>query len=175
MAKIGVNTRTEEPVKMGCSFILIDNKPHLTREGVIYLSKWVKKLFLVTTNKNHPIFDLQKDLGNIEIMYHEDLINFDGLMRTLKSDHGVTKLTIESGGELNSQWVRKNLIDHVSVVIAPCLIGGRNTSTLIDGDSLHNELDLQNIKTLKLVKCDVLENSYIHLLYDVARNTVIEA
>ena len=34
MAKIGVNTRTEEPKKMGCSFIIIDNKPHLDEKGV---------------------------------------------------------------------------------------------------------------------------------------------
>src|SRR3989344_9660696 len=57
MAKIGVNTRTEEPTRMGCSFIIIDNKPHLDSNGVRYLSKWVKKLFLVTTNEEHPIFE----------------------------------------------------------------------------------------------------------------------
>lgn len=30
MAKIGVNTRTEKPSPIPCSFVIIDNQPHLT-------------------------------------------------------------------------------------------------------------------------------------------------
>ena len=46
MAKIGLNTKNEEPTKIGCSFIIIDNKPHLTEKGTEYLAKWVKHLYL---------------------------------------------------------------------------------------------------------------------------------
>ncbi|HLC70061.1 MAG TPA: hypothetical protein VJH75_03385 [Patescibacteria group bacterium] len=66
MAKIGVNNRKDPTTKLPCSFIIVDNKPHLTERGVSYLTKWTKKLYLVTTNKKHPAFKL-KNLDNLEI------------------------------------------------------------------------------------------------------------
>lgn len=174
MAKIGVNVRTKEPTKMEASFIIIDNKPHLTEQGVEYLAKWVKTLYLVTTNKNHPAYSLQDKHKNIVIIYFEGEINLSELLGKLKREHQVDRITIQSGGTLNSHWLREKLIDHVSIVVAPCLIGGSNTQSLIGGESLHIEEDLKHIKALKLVKCDVLKDSYLHLTYDVINETQIE-
>ena len=60
-------------------------------------------------------------------------------------------------------------------MIAPCLIGGSNTQSLIGGESLHTEEDLLNIRALKLATCTVLEDSYLHLIYDVVNTTQIDA
>jgi 2,5-diamino-6-(ribosylamino)-4(3H)-pyrimidinone 5'-phosphate reductase len=174
MQKIGVNERTKEPTKMGCSFIIIDNKPHLDEKGVEYLAKWVKTLFLVTTNRNHPVNALKEKYSNIIILNYENKVDLAELLAKLKSEYGVERITIQSGGTLNSEWIRQGLIDHLSVVIAPLVIGGKNTSTLVDGESLHTQEDLLKIKVLKLVKCEVLENSYLHLRYDVSLDTVID-
>lgn len=173
MQKIGINERTLTPKKMDCSFIIIDNKPHLTESGVAYLAQWVKTLYLVTTNKNHPAFALKNEHSNIEILFYE-VIDLGDLLGRLKSQYNVDKLTIQSGGTLNAEWIRHGLIDHISVVVAPVLIGGKNTSTLIDGDSLHTEKDLLKLRALKLVKCEILDNSYIHVMYDVINDTRIE-
>jgi riboflavin biosynthesis pyrimidine reductase len=35
-------------------------------------------------------------------------------------------MTIQSGGTLNAKWVRLGLVDEVSVVIAPLLVGGKD-------------------------------------------------
>ena len=83
------------------------------------------------------------------------------------------RITIQSGGTLNAVFVREKLIDHISIVVAPALIGGRNTSTVIDGESLHSEIDLKNIKALKLIKCNILKDSYLHIQYDVINETDI--
>jgi len=81
---------------------------------------------------------------------------------------------IESGGTLNSVLVRQGLIDHVCIIVAPLLVGGRATSTLMDGYSLRMEEELVNLKALKLVKCSVLEHSYLRLEYDVINETAID-
>jgi len=173
MAKIGVNERTKDPTKMGCSFIIIDNKPHLTEKGSEYLAKWVKTLYLVTTNKNHPAYRLKNKYPNITMIQYEKKIDLADLLRKMKRDFGVERITIQSGGTINSQWIRQGLIDHVSLVIAPCLIGGSNTQSLIGGESLHSQEDLKKIKALKLIKCETLEDSYIHMTYDVINETKI--
>lgn len=174
MAKIGVNTRTKEPEKMDCSFIIIDNKPHLTDAGVRYMSKWVKTLYIVTSNLEHPGHRLKDSLNNIKIIYFKDQIDFPDLFSQMKNKYLAERITIQSGGLLNSKFLRAGLVDEISIVIAPCLIGGKDTQSLVGGESLHNEEDLGKIKPLALKDCRVLENSYIHLTYQVVNNTVID-
>lgn len=164
MEKIGANKK-KDPIKCPANFIIIDNKPHLTEKGVRYMAKWGQKLYLITTNKKHPAFSV-KDIKNIEIL-HYSKINLKKIFSELKIKYNIHRITIQSGGTMNSAFLREGLIDHVSIVVAPVLIGGKNTSTLIDGESLHSRKELKNIKSLKLVKCNVLKNSYIHLFYDV--------
>ena len=170
MAKIGVNIRTKNPIKIGCSFIIIDSKPHLNTKGVEYLAKWVKNLYLVTTNENHPVFNLTKKYSNIIVIKYKQKIDLADLLQQMKTKYGASKITIQSGGTLNSSWIREGLIDRVSIVIAPCLIGGSNTASLIGGESLHTKKDLMKIKSLRLISCTALNNSYIHLTYDVINN-----
>lgn len=165
MNKIGVNENKQDPIKIeSLRFVIIDNKPHLKKSGVMYLSKKVKKLVIVTTNKNHPAFSMD---GNIEVIYYPNKLDFTDLFVKLKKDYGAKRLTIQSGGTLNATLLRKKLIDRISLVIAPALIGGKDTATLIDGESLQTVEDLKKIKSLKLVKCEKLKNSYVHLVYQV--------
>lgn len=166
-AKIGFNKKTDEPKKIPVSFVVIDNKPHLKTSGLKYLAKKSSKLFIVTTNLLHPVFNLKKKYSNIEIILYEQNIDFKDLFAKLYNNYGVYKLTIQSGGTLNSVLVREGLVDRILVVVAPALIGGKNTSTLIDGESLHKKDDLMKVKTLKLIQAKLLYDSYILLEYKV--------
>ena len=101
-------------------------------------------------------------------MYYEN-IDLTKMMEDLKRDYDVGKITIQSGGTLNGEFLRENLIDYVNIVIAPILVGGTNTSTLIDGKSISKIEELNKLKALELLECNVLKNSYIQLKYKVLR------
>ena len=60
-------------------------------------------------------------------------------------------------------------MDYVDMVVAPVLIGGRDTPTLIDGESLRSQEQLSGVGVLELQECAVLENSYLRLRYKVVR------
>jgi len=165
--KIGFNDKKDVPKKLPVTFVVIDNKPHLDKNGITYLSQRAKNVIIVTTNKLHPAFELKNGLGNIHITYYENTINFEDLFTKLKTEYGADRLTIQSGGTLNAEFIRKGLVDHISLVVAPALIGGKNTSTLMDGESLHTANELSKIKTLELEEATKLNNSYIHLRYKV--------
>ena len=64
-------------------------------------------------------------------------------------------------------FLREKLFDYVDIVVAPVLIGGKETSTLIDGSSIVNENELGKLGVLSLTSCETLENSYIRLRYKV--------
>jgi 2,5-diamino-6-(ribosylamino)-4(3H)-pyrimidinone 5'-phosphate reductase len=174
MEKIGINERNWEPHKdENLTFVIIDRKPHLNINGLGFLLKWVGRLILVTNNSDHPGFTLKSENQNLEMIYYQNEINFEDLFINLKHLYGIKELTIQSGGTLNTILVRKGLIDHVCVFIAPLLIGGDQTSSLLDGASLQSEDELFNLKALHLRKCDTLENSYIRIEYDVIKETII--
>jgi 2,5-diamino-6-(ribosylamino)-4(3H)-pyrimidinone 5'-phosphate reductase len=58
--------------------------------------------------------------------------------------------------------------------MAPALIGGKETSTLIDGESLQTFDDLIKIKALKLIENRTLNDSYINLKYEIINETKVE-
>ncbi len=167
LAKIGTNDKTGHKGKSPVSFIVIDNQPHLTEGGIKYLTNWLKKVYIVTNNKNHPAYKIKAD--NLEIISYSNNL-FSELFSTLKDKYQIEKLTIQTGGTLNASFLREGLIDNISIVLAPCLVGGKNTSTLIDGESLHNVTELSKIKSLELTECRTLKNSFIHLSYKVSNS-----
>ena len=70
---------------------------------------------------------------------------------------------------MNGLFLREKLLDYVDIVVAPVLIGGKDTPTLIDGRSLASNTELSELGVLKLIDCSVLENSYIRLRYEVVK------
>ena len=151
------------PDKTPVSFVLVDNK-HLSEHGVRYFCALSKEFVLITTNDAHPAFQVQE--SNLHIIYQKQLSLSDALAE-LKTEFGCERITIQSGGTLNSLFLREKLFDYVDIVIAPVLIGGKDTATLIDGPSLMSESELSQLRALKLEECVVLENSYLRLRYKV--------
>ena len=160
--KIGVNTK-KMPNKTPVSFAVIDNH-HLTEHGIRYFCALSKEFVLITSNTDHPAF--QVDESNLHIICQSELSLMDALAK-LKSEFGCQRITIQSGGTLNGMFLREELFDYIDIVVAPVLIGGKDTSTLIDGKSLLLESELSQLGVLKLQKCMVLEDSYLRLRYEV--------
>ena len=160
--KMGVNHKAP-PDKSPVSFVILDNH-HLTEKGIKYFCGWAKTFVLITSNREHPAFEVRAD--NLHIIYQEKTDLHAALVR-LKKDYGCERLTVQSGGTVNSLFLREKLFDHVDLVVAPVLIGGKDTSTLIDGRSLTCRDELAALGVLQLTDCAVLQDSYLRLRYRV--------
>lgn len=161
-AKMGVNTK-EMPAKTPVSFVLLDNH-HLTAHGVRYFCEKAKQFVLITTNRDHPAFDAEEE--NLHIIFQETL-SLMAAFTILKEQFGCERLTIQSGGTMNGLFLREKLFDFVDVVVAPVLIGGKDTATLIDGQSLQTKAELAQLGVLRLMEASLLEDSYLRLRYQV--------
>lgn len=142
-AKLGVNQK-EYPDKTPVSFVVIDNK-NLTDHGVSYFCRRAKTFVLITTNTQHPAFSVQED--NLHIICQKKL---------------------DLRAVLEELFLQEKLFDCIDIVVAPVLIGGKDTATLIDGASITKREELGLLGVLKLVRCEVLEDSYLRLRYEVA-------
>lgn len=161
-AKMGVNEKAMPP-KTPVSFALLDNH-HLTEHGVRYFCALSKQAVVITSNADHPAFRVDED--NLHIIYQETPF-LGGALERLKKECGCDRLTVQSGGTVNGLLLREKLIDYVDIVVAPVLIGGKDTPTLIDGPSLYAPGELSGLGVLRLTDCSVLQDSYIRLRYEI--------
>ena len=161
-AKMGVNDKPM-PQKIPVSFVLVDNS-HLTEHGIRYFCALSDKFVLVTSNSQHPAFNVKED--NLHIIY-QPAPSLSYALCKLKADFGCERLTLQSGGTLNSLFLREKLIDYVDIIVAPILVGGKDTSSIIDGRSLSGNDSLSELGVLSLEECKILENSYLRLRYKV--------
>lgn len=165
-AKLGINNK--EPEKSHdfnvVKRVLIDNH-NINEQGLEYYKSISDIVVVVTTNKNHPAFRVD----GINVIYQETLV-LEKVLEELTRRFNCSLLTIQSGGTINSLFLRDDLIDYVDIVVAPVLIGGKDTPSLIDGKSLKYQEELDKIKVLTLEKCEILKNSYIRLRYKVGHD-----
>lgn len=162
--KIGVN-ESDFPEKTPVSFVLLDNS-HLSAHGVEFFCRKSKEFVLITSNKDHPAYSVNSN--NLHIIFQEKLSLKEALCE-LKTSYGCERITIQSGGTINGVFLREKLFDYVDIVIAPVLIGGKETSSLIDGSSILSKKGLSGLGILKLIECTVLKDSYIRVRYQVIR------
>ena len=158
--KISVNEKAF-PKKSDVSFVIVDNK-HLTEHGIRYFCELSQQFVLITTNLAHPAFNITED--NLHIIL-QDTLNLNEVLAILKNKYGCQRLTIQSGGTINSIFLREKLFNYIDIVVAPILIGGKDTSSLIDGKSITSSNNLNLLGVLRLENCEVLKNSYLRLKY----------
>jgi 2,5-diamino-6-(ribosylamino)-4(3H)-pyrimidinone 5'-phosphate reductase len=161
LAKVGWNDIKINIERIPVSFVVVDST-HLTARGVQNLLERTEQLIVVPSNVRHPAFQLQDP--KLDVMATDAPPDFHQIFSEL-ADRGIEELTVQSGGTLNSTLVRSGLIHYVSVVVAPVLVGGRSTPTLVDGDSIGSEHELALLRPLQLLSARPLEGSYLHLHY----------
>ena len=118
LAKIGVNLREAADNYKDVNLIIIDRKPHLTKNGMDYLINSFKSIYIVTNNKEHPAYEFteQKELN---LIYYPITIDLKDLFEKLKQDYNIRKISIQSGGTLNALFLKLKIIDHISLILAP--------------------------------------------------------
>jgi riboflavin biosynthesis pyrimidine reductase len=72
----------------------------------------------------------------------------------------IKKVTIQSAGKLNAKWVNEGLIDYLTVIVYPLLVGSSGTSSLVGHKkSIPRPLRLLSVHPFNL--------NYISLNYQV--------
>ena len=138
-------------------------------------------VFIGTNESDYKIYFSEailddKDKTNSIISANKQVINFETKELTEIGDESVLSFEVTNDSrqydaevKFNCQANDSRIFDYVDIVVAPVLIGGKDTSTLIDGKSLVSQSELSQLGVLKLQECVILENSYLRLRYEVIR------
>ena len=100
------------------------------------------------------------------IIAGHDHVDLRAALEELNARHGVKVVRVDSGGTLNGALLRAGLVDEVSVLINPCLVGGTTPRSFFRAPDLTGP---EGVIQLQLSHLEKLEGDIVWLRYDVVR------
>ena len=93
-------------------------------------------------------------------------VHAEELLRELKEQYKIDHVAIQCGGNMNRVFAKEHCIDHVHVFIAPIIVGGKNTPTMVDGSDISMSSDILDVNEFKLESVMQYSGSYVELKYE---------
>lgn len=103
-------------------------------------------------------------LGIDHIVTGEERVSLGEAVEELNVKYDVKKLRVDSGGTLNGVLLREGLVDEVSVLIHPFMVGGMSPKSLFKAPDLDSE---EGVIELKLRQLERLRDDLVWALYEV--------
>lgn len=138
MALSGVNTKDGSPDPSDLKLVVLDFDNQLTETGVKYLEKSVKDLIVLK-----------------ETMTPTQILKF-------LTSKKLKNLTIHST-PMNALWLQNNLIDYLTLIIYPLIVG--------ESGSPVTSIGLTDPRTLSLLESRTFDTNYICLRYQLNPTT----
>jgi riboflavin biosynthesis pyrimidine reductase len=91
-------------------------------------------------------------------------LNLKRVLQKLTREFGIRKLLLEGGGKINGSFLAADLIDELSLLLAPVADGSIGTPSLFDAKEGRGP-----VRPLKLVSAEKLKGNLVWLRYRVKR------
>lgn len=91
------------------------------------------------TEAGAEIIPCPEDRGKVDLQY---------LLRELKARE-ICSLMVEGGGEIIASFLRRELADKVTFVLAPIIIGGHNSIPVVGGDDIEELADAVGLISIR--------------------------
>ncbi|MDP7080986.1 MAG: RibD family protein [Candidatus Undinarchaeales archaeon] len=132
---------------------------HLRNSGI-----WRDVVALVSMSTPREYIDYLKERNIATIVAGDDHVDMCAALKELNQRYGVRIVRMDSGGTLNGVMLRAGLVDEVSVLVHPCLVGDTQSA------SIFNAVDLENpagIIKARLLKAEELKDGIVWLRYEI--------
>ncbi|MGE5550026.1 MAG: RibD family protein [Bacteroidota bacterium] len=100
------------------------------------------------------------------IIAGENRVDLRAALLELNNRHGVRTIRVDSGGTLNGALLRAGLIDEVSLMLHPVLVGGESPRTFFRASDLAGP---EGVIALRLKHLEKLTGDLVWLRYDVVK------
>lgn len=100
------------------------------------------------------------------IVTGEERVDLPAAIDELSVRFSVKTIRVDSGGVLNGLLLRAGLVDEVSVLVNPCLVGGVSPSSIFRAPDLPSAAE---VIPLRLAHMERLEGDVVWLRYEVSR------
>lgn len=93
----------------------------------------------------------------------EDRVDFRKALEIMYTEYGVRSLRLDCGGTLNGIMLKAGLVNEVSIMVHPYLVGGFTPQFVFRAEDIRSAED---VISLKLTKVEQLKNGIVWLCYN---------
>jgi len=143
-------------------WVIIDTKGLLNGKMHMYRRfEYCKDVIILLSNNSPKEYIKYLEDRNYEyIKSGEGNIDLNYALDVLYSKYNIKTILTDTGGTLNSVLLENRLVDEISVIIAPFIVGKKSINLF---KSLESNSDIN----LNLRKVEVIDNNYLFIRYDV--------
>jgi len=120
-------------------------------------------IVLISKQTGEGYTDYLKERDYDYLIYGEEYIEFKKALNALSVDYGIETVLEDSGPTLNSVLLNEGLLDEISLLISPAIVGSKSNKLLSNLD-----LENQNIN-LELLEYENLGSGLVLLRYKILR------
>lgn len=100
------------------------------------------------------------------IVKRDDRVDLEEALLELNRRYGVRTVRTDSGGSLNGAFLRAGLVDEISLLVAPSLLGGLSPRSFFRAPDLGSP---EGVIGLELFHMETLKHDVVWLRYKVVR------
>ncbi|HWQ19726.1 MAG TPA: RibD family protein [Methanotrichaceae archaeon] len=93
-------------------------------------------------------------------------VDLKAALEEINARYGIEMVRVDSGGALNGVLLRSGLVDEVSVMIEPCLVGGMTPCSIFRAPDLTSD---EGSIPLRLIQMEKLKGEAVWLYYEVVK------
>jgi 2,5-diamino-6-(ribosylamino)-4(3H)-pyrimidinone 5'-phosphate reductase len=144
-------------------WLILDSKG--TCQNLLHLYRRMEyiKDIIVAVSENTPAsyLDYLKERDYEVIICGKDKVDLKGLMQILYKKYNSRKVITDSGGALNCALLEEGLVDELSILLSPIIVGNEQSVPLF------RTLDIKKNINLELLETKTMEKGHVHLKYKV--------
>lgn len=125
---------------------------------------WRRAVVLCSRSTPPEYLDYVERKGVDVILAGEDRVDLKSALEVLRERHGVKVIRVDSGGTLNGVLLRAGLVQEVSLLISPNLVGGASPKSFFRAPDL---MTADGLVPLRLLAFEALEGGVVWLRYRV--------
>ncbi|HCJ56767.1 RibD family protein [Lutispora sp.] len=145
-------------------WVVPDSRGTLRNLHVFRDSEYCKDFIILasaSTPKNY--IEYLKERNYDFIIAGDDNVDYAKAFEVLYDKYNCRIIRTDSGGELTNVLIKQGLVDEISLIISPCLVG-TNTPQLFRSLSIQDKLEL------KLIGCETVDDNYVSLNYIIPKD-----
>lgn len=148
--------------------VVVDSRGRIRNwEGLRQQPYWAGVIVLYSQDTPAGALAHARNSGVEVIQAGAEHVDLRAALQTLKARYVVDRVRIDSGGVLNGVLLRAGLVDEVSILLAPCLVGGISLNSIFQAPDLP--ASLEGLVPLRLAHLERLEGDVVWLRYNVVR------
>ncbi|BBB49552.1 2,5-diamino-6-(ribosylamino)-4(3H)-pyrimidinone 5'-phosphate reductase [Pelolinea submarina] len=143
------------------NWVIPDSRGRLRNLHVFRDTPYCKDIILLVSQATPKAYlEYLKERNYDFILAGEDHVDYRRAFELLNERYGCKVLRTDSGGMLTNVLLQQGLVDEISLVVSPCLVGQSSPN-------VFRSLNLENNVDLEWLRSDALEGGFVHLMYRV--------